>query len=186
MRDVPAEKRRLRNRLRAQRLAMSEASWAERCRRLEMKLRQSPQLARATHVASFWPMLERREVDLRPLHAWLRGRQCDVYYPFMRGADWGFARVDDVASMEPTRTGFLQPSAGAPVAHPGELEMILLPALAVTPKGLRLGYGAGFYDRLLAEFRPPAVAVTVVFSDEVLGELPYELHDQTCDLIITD
>lgn len=172
--------------MRAQRLAMSEVRWAESCRRIDAKLRQRPALRQATRVASFWPMLERREVDLRPLHHWLRERQCEVYYPFMRRDECGFARIDDSGALEPTGVGFLQPGPGAQVALPGELEVILVPALAVTPKGLRLGYGAGFYDRLLPRFSPPAVTVAVVFSDEVLFELPCEAHDQACDLVVSD
>lgn len=172
--------------MRARRLAMSEVNWVARCRRIAVQLRQLPALARAKRIASFWPMVERREVDLRPLHEWLRERESDVYYPFMRGEAHGFAKVEDVAAMEPTRIGFLQPGPEAQVARPGELEVILVPALGVTPKGTRLGYGAGFYDRLLPRFSPPAVTVAVVFNDEVLSELPREPHDRACDIVISD
>ena len=47
--------------------------------------------------------------------------------------------------------GFLQPAADKPEVKPGRLELLLIPGLAFDRKGNRLGYGKGFYDRLLAQ-----------------------------------
>lgn len=65
--------------------------------------------------------------------------------------------------------------------------LILMPALAVTAEGVRLGQGGGYYDRALAGFsqhdRPTTVAV--IWDDEVLDELPHEPHDAPVDWILT-
>jgi 5-formyltetrahydrofolate cyclo-ligase len=61
-----------------------------------------------------------------------------------------------------------------------------VPALAVSPDGHRLGYGAGFYDATLPDFRPPGTAIAVVFDFQVLVELPVLSHDVACDVIVTD
>ena len=58
-----------------------------------------------------------------------------------------------------------------------EAEVILVPALAVDRRGVRLGRGGGFYDRSLSLCRPGTRLVAVVRDDEVLDELPEDPHD---------
>ena len=55
--------------------------------------------------------------------------------------------------------------------------MILVPALAVDRTGVRLGRGAGFYDRSLPLADPAARLVAVVRDDELVDHLPAEPHD---------
>jgi len=68
-------------------------------------------------------------------------------------------------------------------------ELILVPALAVDPTtGARLGYGGGFYDRLLAALRQaerPPLAIGVCREAELLS-IPAEPHDQPVDAILTE
>lgn len=68
------------------------------------------------------------------------------------------------------------------------VELLLIPALAVDPvSGIRLGYGAGFYDRLLSRIRAETDVLAVgVCWDEELIEVPAELHDQPVDSILTE
>ncbi len=69
-------------------------------------------------------------------------------------------------------------------------DVILLPAAAVDARGMRLGWGKGFYDRALAELPPSDAGVrpqtfAVVFDDEVVDELPHESHDKEVDGVVT-
>lgn len=76
--------------------------------------------------------------------------------------------------------GFDEPAA---VRRPAKLDLIVAPALAVTEAGVRLGRGGGYFDRYLEKNSIPTVAL--VFDDEVLPELPHELHDRRVDFVIT-
>ncbi|WP_396916237.1 5-formyltetrahydrofolate cyclo-ligase [Mycolicibacterium sp.] len=64
-----------------------------------------------------------------------------------------------------------------PTEAVGEAAVILVPALAVDRAGVRLGRGAGFYDRTLAAAAPSAKLVAMVRDDELVDELPAEPHD---------
>lgn len=66
-------------------------------------------------------------------------------------------------------------------------DLILVPALAASPDGARLGQGGGWYDRTLPHRNPAAPVVAVVFDDEVLapGTIPREGHDVPIDAIMT-
>jgi 5-formyltetrahydrofolate cyclo-ligase len=67
-----------------------------------------------------------------------------------------------------------------------EIDFVLLPGVAFTVGGKRLGYGRGYYDRLIARFpaRPPLVAVA--FELQVVREVPTGPTDQRADLVVTE
>ena len=68
-----------------------------------------------------------------------------------------------------------------------EADLIVIPALAASADGSRLGQGGGWYDRALTHRRPDVPVVAVIFDDEVLdpGEIPTAAHDIPIDMIIT-
>lgn len=76
---------------------------------------------------------------------------------------------------EQTRFGYLQPPAHTPAEALLSMDAVLLPGLAFDAQGVRLGYGGGFYDRLLPEYA--GLTVGVVWSALVRPELPSEPHD---------
>lgn len=68
-----------------------------------------------------------------------------------------------------------------------DADLIIIPALAASPLGERLGQGGGWYDRTLVHRSPSAPIVAIVFDDEVVqpGTIPVEPHDVPIDAIIT-
>lgn len=181
-------KRELRRRLEGLRVAVPPRARAERSRALVEGLLGLPVLARARAVALFSPLEPRGEVDLRPLHAALRARGVACAYPFggLRGKERGFALVEEPGALVERGHGYPEPPPGAARLGRGDLDVVVVPALAAAPDGHRLGYGAGFYDAVLPEFRPPAVAVAVVFDFLLLPELPMTPGDVAVDLVVTD
>ena len=68
-----------------------------------------------------------------------------------------------------------------------EADLIVIPALAASVDGTRLGQGGGWYDRALTHRSPDARVATVIFDDEVFepGVIPTEAHDVPIDAIVT-
>ncbi|BDP42700.1 5-formyltetrahydrofolate cyclo-ligase [Deinococcus aetherius] len=85
---------------------------------------------------------------------------------------------------EPSRFGVLQPPANAPRVPLATVEAVLLPALAFDRSGVRLGYGGGFYDRLLPDFT--GLTVGVVPGALVVPALPAEAHDLRVEFLATE
>lgn len=78
----------------------------------------------------------------------------------------------------PARYGLLEPGGTRlPPEALGHAGLVLVPALAVDRRGIRLGRGAGFYDRSLPLRDPHARLIAVVRDDELLEVLPGEEHD---------
>ena len=65
-------------------------------------------------------------------------------------------------------------------------DVVLVPGLAFTPRGDRLGQGGGWYDRFLPGIRPGCVTVGVAFAEQVVDHLPTEPHDVVLDHVVVD
>jgi 5-formyltetrahydrofolate cyclo-ligase len=183
-------KKQLRARLSATRCALPPAAVQARSGRIVEALESLEPVRRARSVASFWPMAGRAEVDLRALDQRFAERGVVRYYPFMdpKGAGFstGFRRIESVVDLQLRGRRFVEPPRDAASAARGDLDVVLVPALAVTPEGQRLGFGSGFYDATLPDVAPPALTIVVAFSFQLLGELFVEQHDVACDLVVTD
>ncbi|MGH7269179.1 MAG: 5-formyltetrahydrofolate cyclo-ligase [Polyangiaceae bacterium] len=178
----------LRKRMRGLRKALPASACAARSEKIATRLASLEAVAQARAVALFWPIEERHEVDLRPLDAILRQRGVRVAYPAI-DPDAGamtFRFVDRVAGVEPRGLGFSEPSSSEPEAGPGDLDIIVVPALAIDPRGHRIGYGAGHYDRTLPRFSPPAVTVAVAFDFQLIAEVPEMPGDVRVAFCVTD
>lgn len=94
---------------------------------------------------------------------------------------WG-----DLAERAPGRP--LEPSGPSlPTEAVEEADLVIAPGLAVDESGVRLGQGAGWYDRILPHVRDDAEVHVCVYDDEVLpaGTLPWEEHDILVPTAIT-
>jgi 5-formyltetrahydrofolate cyclo-ligase len=88
---------------------------------------------------------------------------------------WGPYRPDGLVE---ARFGLREPAGPwLPANAVAAAAMVLVPALAVDRTGVRLGRGAGFYDRSLVLAHRAARLVAVVRDDEVVDKLPAEPHD---------
>jgi 5-formyltetrahydrofolate cyclo-ligase len=148
-------------------------------------------VATANRAALFWPIENRSEVDLRALETRLRQRGVRIAYPSvaLETGALTFHFVDNPETME-ERIAYgvrlRQAALDEPSAAPGELDLIVVPALAVDPTGHRIGYGAGCYDRTLPRFVPPAVSIAVAFDFQLVAEVPFTPRDVSVDFVVTD
>jgi len=128
-------------------------------------------------IASYSPTAT--EPDVTGFNDWVRASGRKLLLPIITGSQLAWAEPGELTSGP---LGILQPT-GAP-AELTEATLIVLPALAVDRAGNRLGRGAGYYDRALAEMAA-AVRVAVVFDSEILPELPAEPHDVPVNLVVS-
>jgi 5-formyltetrahydrofolate cyclo-ligase len=117
----------------------------------------------------------------------VREAGCRVLLPVVVGAEpleWADYTGPD--SLARARYGLLEPTGprlGS--ATIGSAEALLVPALAVDHQGVRLGRGAGHYDRSLPLAAPNAALVGVVRDSEFVEQLPGEPHDVRMTAVLT-
>lgn len=176
----------LRKRARAVRSSMPARTIAERSGRIVARLEALPAVVEASSIALFWPIEDRNEVDLTELDARLRAAKKRIAYPSIDPDTrvMTFRFVDDPRAMEERGLGFREPDPSAPEAS--ALDVVVVPALGVDELGHRIGYGAGFYDRTLPRFAPPAKSIAVAFSFQLLVEVPFTDGDVPVSLVVTE
>jgi 5-formyltetrahydrofolate cyclo-ligase len=176
-------KRELRTRMKALRRVLPAAACAERSKQANARVIALPEFARARSVVAYCAM--HKELDPAELlaHAKSLGKRV------------GLPRVDDERlelheyapgdALEESGFGMLEPLAGAARIEPGDVDLIIVPALALDGSGHRLGYGQGFYDRLLPSLTN-AFRVGVAYSFQVVPEIPAAAHDIPVQCVISD
>ncbi|MEN9559241.1 MAG: hypothetical protein RLZZ502_452 [Pseudomonadota bacterium] len=71
-------------------------------------------------------------------------------------------------------------------AEPKDVDLVLVPGLAFDPKGRRLGFGGGYYDRLLPKCAPHCQRLGIAFAAQLCEELPSEAHDVPMHAVLTE
>jgi 5-formyltetrahydrofolate cyclo-ligase len=78
-----------------------------------------------------------------------------------------------------------RPSVCSPIAV-SEIDFVLVPGLGFTARGDRLGYGAGYYDRLLADVEPHTALVAAAFATQMLPAMPVTASDVPVHMVVTE
>ena len=79
--------------------------------------------------------------------------------------------------------GIDEPQQGEPV-RPADIDVMILPGVAFTAAGARLGRGKGFYDRYMSREGFRARRIGVCFAEQIVAQLPSEPHDMAVDEVI--
>ncbi len=126
----------------------------------------------------------RNEIDLSPLFArwpdkrWLVPRIQEGERPHL------VLHPYDPARLVRHRFGMLEPDPALPQVPPHQVDLALVPGVAFDRQGGRLGFGGGFYDRLLPRL-PHAVWVGVTYDELVLDAIPMQPWDRHVPWLVT-
>lgn len=187
------DKKALRRLLIQTRISLSETEWKNRSKRLCHHLTSTAIFQQAQTILAYFSF--RQEPDLSPLFNFKLNSEFNSHTNELK--KWGFPRCLGKSLVwhswqpgEPLATGAFgtqEPLANAPILSPDMVDLILVPAVACDWRGYRLGYGGGFYDRLLNDpqwRQKPTIGI--VFEFARLPELPIDPWDKPLDAICTD
>ena len=126
------------------------------------------------------------ELDPMPAVSALRKRGVTIAYPRIESPGvLGMHEVEHESALVDGPFGLSEPHAEEPLVAPERIDVVIVPGVAFDEQGLRLGYGGGYYDRLLPTLRPDCVRIGIAFDEQLLAELPVEEHDETVDIVVT-
>jgi 5-formyltetrahydrofolate cyclo-ligase len=121
--------------------------------------------------------------------AWQEGKR--VVVPYCKDGKIELFRLDHLDELAPGIMAVPEPKpelrgCADRSIDPSELDVIVVPGLAFDRRGGRLGYGKGYYDKLLHQIRNDARKVAVCFECQLVPEVPLLPHDIRMDMIVTE
>ena len=178
------EKRRIRREVRAQRAARTAEERRELGAALTRQLIDVVTRLGARSVSCYLPVPG--EPDTTGFIAWARAHDIDVLLPSARDdglLDWirplGEGTITGAYGIPEPLGEHLSPLAAS------DVDAMLIPACAVDHRGVRLGWGRGYFDRNLTAMRVRPPVFAVVHESEYLAQLPAEPHDVPVHGVIT-
>lgn len=172
----------LRRSLLKKRQSMSSEDWYEKSECLGKHLRSSSLFTQAQTILAYFSF--RKEPDLSTIFADTERR-------------WGFPRCVGKSlcwhiwkpgeALQKGKYGIFEPDGDSPTLEPSEVDLIIVPAIACDQRGYRLGYGGGFYDRMLSlpewESKP---TIGIIFEQAYLPQLPVDDWDKSLQGVCTE
>lgn len=168
------DKRAIRAAMREMRRSLSTeykvAADAVICAKLKVRIADIAPVA--VYLASY------QEIDLSPLIRELLDAGVKIVAPRWNGETYELSKLDglDACSLRKGPMGILEPAEEERV-EPKDVAVWIIPGLAFTKGGCRLGYGGGWYDRLLSRALPQAPRIGVAYSFQIVEDLPADVHD---------
>ena len=121
-------------------------------------------------------LASKEEIDLTDFITAALSFGCALVAPRWNGTEYELARIENLEAPVKGPHGILEPPAG-PVVRPQDVRAWLVPGLAFTKDGGRLGYGGGWYDRLLCKVSKRVPKIGIAYTFQLVDELPAEPHD---------
>ena len=174
------DKKALRREIREKKRAMTEEEIVTASARLGELFRACPQYQNAKTIYGYLPYNQEGRTVPMLEQAMKDGKRVAV--PKCYGDEMRFLYMDDLSKVEKGYAGIPEPVADEPVAH-DPTALVLMPGLAFTKDGSRIGYGGGFYDKFLAS-EPNHPTVALCYGFQMVDDLPTEDYDIPVDCVL--
>ena len=190
--DVDGKKETLRRRAYATRKHVADKS--TRSRKAIARLLKLDCYQQATTVLWYVDCRSELRTQWILLKAIEDGKRVVVPYCTMNENDQhvlGLWRLTDLDELVQGKWNILAPPVerwpeSARTVAASELDGVVVPGVAFSREGVRLGNGMGYYDRLLADVRDDCVRFGLCYEAQLFTDLPAEPHDAVMDFVVTE
>ena len=174
------DKKELRTKIRNLKRAMTEEEIVAAGERLGELFLNCPQYKQAKTIYGYLPYNQEVRTVAMLEQAMRDGKRVAV--PKCYGDEMRFIYMDDLSKVEKGYANIPEPIADDPIAD-DPTALVLMPGLAFTKDGKRMGYGGGFYDKFLAS-EPDHPTVALCYAFQMLEDLPTEEYDIPVDCVL--
>ena len=157
--------------------SLSEAEIKEKSTKIIQSLTQLPEFKSAKHICIY--VSTKSEVHTHDLIQQLL-KENPVLVPFLAQGQIQVSKIDAWNQLVPGTYGILEPKD----PKPSTADLFIVPGSVFDPNGHRIGYGKGYYDRLLSQTN--AIKIGLAYDSQIIDKIPAENHDVKLNIIITE
>ncbi len=175
-------KNKLRKKILDARFALTPEARRAKSREIEQRLFSLPEFRSAAKILFYASFQSEVETHCMIRRALAEGRH--VVLPRVKGKELELLEIENFdRDVSPGAWGIPEPDQGKPAAV-RDIGFIVVPGAAFDERGNRVGYGAGFYDKLLAQYQGTTAALA--FELQVVPQVPVDAHDVPVKKIVTE
>jgi len=179
-------KKEIRKRILQLRNAMTPEEIATKSDEIVRRLTGFPEIREASVLMVFLSFGSEVRTDGIIRWGWENGKRIVVPRCFPEERRLMPCLLSDFSELETGHYGIREPKAGLVRAVPaGQVDVVLVPAVAFDRRGHRVGYGGGYYDRFLPEV-PKGVRIGVAFCCQIIDDIPADPQDIPVKRIVTE
>lgn len=182
------EKSRIRERILLKRRSLKKAEIIKMSREIQNRLFSLPEFKESTTISIYVDFdNEVRTKDIIRDSIYM-GKRVSIPYTKGKKNSLLLSEIRDIdKELETSTFGILEPKKEYFRYIPdNEIDVVIVPGIAFDEKGRRLGYGGGYYDRLLIKLNRDIVTIGLAFEFQILSEIPWWFYDIFIDKIITE
>ena len=148
--------------------------------KMQKKIKKIHAFRNAQKIGAYYPIGS--EILTQDIIQELLSNGKDVFLPRVIGEKMEFRKITDFSSLEKGSFDIMEPKDDCPVDN--VLDIIIVPTVGISPLGVRLGYGHGYYDRFLVENKTTTISLTL--EKQIVKNIPKSDHDMIIDWIVTE
>ena len=148
--------------------------------KMQKKLKKINAFRNAQKIGVYYPIGS--EILTQDIIQELLSNGKDVFLPKVIEKNIEFRKITDFSSLEKGSFDIMEPKDDCVTDN--NLDVVLVPTVGISPIGVRLGYGYGFYDRYLAEHKTTTISLTL--EKQIIKNIPKSEHDVIIDWIVTE
>ncbi len=148
--------------------------------KIQKKLGKIYAFKNAQKIGAYFPIGS--EIFTQDIIQGLLSNGKEVFLPKVVGEAMEFRKIIDFSSLEKGSFDIMEPKDDCQVDN--NLDVILVPTVCISPSGVRLGYGHGFYDKFLAQNKTTTISLTL--EKQIVKKIPKSEHDIIIDWIVTE
>jgi len=148
--------------------------------KIQKKLKKIHAFRNAQKIGAYYPIGS--EIFTQDIIQELLSQAKEVFLPKVIGEKMEFRKIESFSSLEQGSFDIMEPKKDCPTDN--NLDVILVPTVGISPSGVRLGYGHGFYDKFLAENNTTTISLTL--EKQIIKNIPKSEHDILIDWIVTE
>lgn len=179
-------KNNLRQKIKSLRDLLSPEDRIQKSNAIAEKLFELEEYKQAKNILLYYPF--RSEVDTRIIINDALKKEKKISLPKVEGPNINFYYVDNIfKDTAPGSYGIVEPIISKCLkVNLDEIDLAILPAVCVDKNLNRLGYGGGYYDRLISKLDKKIFKIALCFEIQVINHIPIQEHDKKVNMIVTE